>query len=66
MLHRTQQNLMSKHDPQRTMKDENIGEDWASFTRHLDDQGTFAGRAYWRKKDESGNWPNLCSLFSEE
>ncbi len=48
------------------MKDENVGEDWASFTGHLADLVTFAGGAHWGEKDESGNWPNLCSLFLKE
>ncbi len=48
------------------MKDENIGADWASFRDHLADPVTFAGGSHWGEKDESGNWPNLCSLFSEE
>ncbi len=56
----------SNHEPQLTMKDENIGADWASFTDHLADQVTFAGGSHWGEKDESGNWPNLCSLFTEE
>ncbi len=48
------------------MKNGNIGADWASFTDHLADQVTCAGGSHWGEKEESGNWPNLCSLLSEE
>ncbi len=48
------------------MKDANIGADWASFMDHLAAPVAFAGRSHWGEKDERGNWPNLCGLFSEE